>query len=381
LIFFLHCHGVAPDSRPSFETRAPSPSAQERAPQDEVIDCVEPEERNEMTNITNIGLRLHGGLDPQHCVELAQAAEANDLASIWFAENPFERGVLPAAAACAVATERVRIGIGVWNPFNRHPSLIAMEIGALDELAKGRVSLGIGSGMTSAIRKLGVDDKKPLAALRDTFHIVRGLLRGDEVTYSGAVFSAHGAKLGYQPPRPDMQILMAARGDKALQLCGQISDGLVVSNMCPPGYTARAVGIVRQAAADAGRAIPGNVVQYVPCIAGPDGTQARRAIKPTLATMLRLFWTVPTAKEAMRHGNIPDAELLAAVDRIAGGEAPEQALSDRFVDAFAIAGTAEECRERISTYAGAGVTELVLTFVGPDPIADIAYLGRALETR
>jgi hypothetical protein len=81
-------------------------------------------ERGEMTNITNIGLRLHGGLDPRHCVELARAAEANNFASVWFAENPFERGVLPTAAACAAATERIRIGIGVWNPFNRHPTLI-----------------------------------------------------------------------------------------------------------------------------------------------------------------------------------------------------------------------------------------------------------------
>jgi 5,10-methylenetetrahydromethanopterin reductase len=333
-----------------------------------------------MTN-TNIGLRLHGGLDPHRCVELARAAEANHFASVWFAENPFERGVLPAAAACAAATERIRIGIGVWNPFNRHPSLIAMEIGALDELAKGRVSLGIGSGMTSAIHKLGVDDRKPLAALRDTFHIVRGLLRGDEITYSGTVFSAQGAKLGYKPPRPDMPIFMAARGDKALQLCGQISDGLVVSNMCPPGYTARAVDIVRRASVEASRAIAGTVVQYVPCLAGPNGAQARRAIKPTLATMLRLFWTAPTARAAMRCGDIPDAELQAAMDRIGDGEAPEKALSDRFVDAFAIAGTADQCLGRISDYARVGVTELVLTFVGPDPAADIAYLGRALRTR
>ena len=90
-----------------------------------------------MKNMTNVGLRLHGGLDPHRCVELAKAVEANNFASVWFAENPFERGVLPTAAACAVATRRIRIGIGVWNPFNRHPSLIAMEIGALDELAQG----------------------------------------------------------------------------------------------------------------------------------------------------------------------------------------------------------------------------------------------------
>jgi 5,10-methylenetetrahydromethanopterin reductase len=235
--------------------------------------------------------------------------------------------------------------------------------------------------MTSAIRKLGLDDKKPLAALHDTFHIVRGLLRGDEVTYSGTVFSAHAVKLGYKPPRPEMPIFMAARGDKALQLCGQIADGLVVSNMCPSGFTARAVDIVRQATVDAGRTIPTNVVQYVPCMAGPDGAQARRAIKPTLATMLRQFWAVPTAREAMRYSTIPEVELKAAVDRITGGEAPEDVLSDRFVDAFAVAGTADECRDRIADYTRAGVTELVLTFVGPDPAVDLAYLGRALKTR
>jgi alkanesulfonate monooxygenase SsuD/methylene tetrahydromethanopterin reductase-like flavin-dependent oxidoreductase (luciferase family) len=81
----------------------------------------------------------------------------------------------------------------------------------------------------------------------------------------------------------------------------------------------------------------------------------------------------------MRHSGIPDAELLAAVNRIAGGEPPESALDDRFVDAFAIAGTADACVERINTYARAGVTELVLTFVGADPLADIAYLGGALK--
>jgi 5,10-methylenetetrahydromethanopterin reductase len=332
-----------------------------------------------MNNMANVGLRLHGGLDPHRCVELAKAAEANNFASIWFAENPFERGILPIAAACAVATRRVRIGVGAWNPYNRHPSLIAMEIGALDELAQGRVSLGIGSGLTSAIRKLGLNDKKPLGALDDTFHIVRGLLAGHEVTYSGVVFSTQGVKLGYVPPRTDMPIFMAARGDKALQLCGRISDGLVVSNMCPPGYTARAVTIVHQAAVDSGRTIPATVVQYVPCIASPDGTQARRAIKPILAKMLRQYWAVPSAKAAMRYSNIPDAELLTAVDRIAGGEPPENVLCDRFVDAFTIAGTGDECRDRINAYARAGVTELVLTFVGGHPLADIEYLGRALK--
>ena len=330
-----------------------------------------------MTNNISIGLRLHGGLQPHRCVELARAAESHNLASVWFAENPFERGVLPAAAACAVATRRIRIGIGVWNPFNRHPSLVAMEIGALDELARGRVNLGLGSGLTSAIRKLELGDK-PLAALTDTFHIVRGLLRGEEITYSGKVFSARAVKLGYRPPHPHLPILMAARGEKALQLCGRIADGLMVSNMSPPGFTAYAREAVQKAAAESGRASLRQIVQYVPCIAGPDSSAARAAVKRTLAPMLRQFWTIPSAQAAMRHGKIPDAELAAAVERIVSGEAGDTALDDRFVDAFAVAGSAHECVDQISVYARAGVTELILTFVGADPVADIAYLGRAL---
>jgi alkanesulfonate monooxygenase SsuD/methylene tetrahydromethanopterin reductase-like flavin-dependent oxidoreductase (luciferase family) len=95
--------------------------------------------------------------------------------------------------------------------------------------------------------------------------------------------------------------------------------------------------------------------------------------------MLRQYWAVPTAKAALRYSNIPEEDLLAAVDRIAGGEPPENVLCDRFVDAFAIAGTADECRDRIDAYARAGVSELVLTFVGAKPLADIAYLATALR--
>ena len=69
---------------------------------------------------------------------------------------------LPAAAACAVATKTLRIGAGVFNPYNRHPTLIAMEIGALDELAGGRVQLGIGSGIGFAIERMGFSYGKPL---------------------------------------------------------------------------------------------------------------------------------------------------------------------------------------------------------------------------
>ena len=50
---------------------------------------------------------------------------------------------------------------------------------------------------------------------------------------------------------------------------------------------------------------------------------------------------------------------------------------ERFVEAFAVAGDAEDIRRRLAAYGAAGVTDLVLTFAGPDPLADMAYLLRA----
>ena len=141
-----------------------------------------------MTEFPRLSLRLHGGLTPQQCVTQAQAAEATGLHGVWFAENPFNRGILPAAAACAVATRTIKIAPGVFNPYNRHPTLIAMEIGALDELAPGRVWLGIGSGIGFAVERMGLAWDRPLTTLREAVVILRALLRGEEVSHAGAVF-------------------------------------------------------------------------------------------------------------------------------------------------------------------------------------------------
>src|SRR5471032_557274 len=312
-----------------------------------------------------LGVRLHGGLAPERSAELARAAEANGFASVWFAENPMERGVMAAMAACAVATQRVELGIGVWNPYLRHPAQIAMEIGALDELSQGRASLGLGSGLSAPIKRLGIDNSRPLAAMRDTFTIVRGLLAGRSLTHKGTVFSVEDVKLSYTPPRADLLLLMAARGPQALALSSRDADGLMISNMCPPGFATYAAGIAR----------PKRLVQYAPCVVSTDGDAARVAIKPVLAGMLKTFWAlaqrVPAAKMSLvDHSGIPLDDFASAA------ASPATGIDRRFIDAFSIVGTPDECHARIEAYAEAGVTDLVLTFVGADPVAEMERLAR-----
>jgi 5,10-methylenetetrahydromethanopterin reductase len=336
-----------------------------------------------MSELPSVGVRLHSGLDPRRCVELARSAERNHLASVWFAENMFERGIMPAIAACATATEQVRLGIGVWNPFNRHPTLMAMEIGALDALSNGRAMLGIGSSRPAVVQQMGVDNRKPLSALRDTFHIVRALLHGDEVTYSGAVFAINKVKLGFQPLRPDVPLIMAARGDKTLKACGQIADGLIISNMSPASFTRRAVSIMRSSLEERTAKSTPSVTQYVACIIRPDSQEARRAIKPALAANIENYWKLggdSTRQAMLTHTEIKEAEIQNAVDRLSAKESAQEVLDDRFVDAFTIAGNADECLEKIANYGRAGVSEVVLTFLAEQPVADMEYFGQALRS-
>jgi 5,10-methylenetetrahydromethanopterin reductase len=335
-----------------------------------------------VSDLPKLSVRLSGGLDPRRSIELATTAEMHGFDTVWFAENPFNRGVLPAAAACAAATSRVGIGIGVVNPYNRHPTLIAMEIGALDELAQGRARLGIGSGIASATGRMGLSTERPLAAVRDAITIVHGMLAGEEVTYAGRVFSADKVKLEYRPPRPDMPLLMAARGEQALALAGKIADGLMISNMCPPEFTRTAVDVVQRSAREAGRLPPAAVVQYVPCAARPDRAEAHRLAKEAIAEMLPGFWSlgerVPAAKSALlRAGNLSEPDFAGAVHRLRRGEKPADALDQRFIDAFAIAGTADDCLGQARRYYAAGATELALTFVGEQPERDMEYLAGA----
>ena len=66
-----------------------------------------------MSNAPKLALRLSSAMSVDTSVRLAVVAEESGFSTLWFAENPYQRGVLPAVAACAVATTSIDLGIGV----------------------------------------------------------------------------------------------------------------------------------------------------------------------------------------------------------------------------------------------------------------------------
>src|SRR2546428_1073415 len=180
-----------------------------------------------MSGRPRIALRVHGGLSAKDCAAQARAAEEAGFSTVWFAENAFARGAMSGLAASALATSSIRLGVGVFNPFNRHPTLIAMEMAALDELSDGRVVLGIGSGIR--LGQMGIAAPRRIAPGRDAIYIVSRLLRGETVEYDGPVFSARGVRLECPLPRAPVPILTAAIGGQGLHVCGPIASGPMFS--------------------------------------------------------------------------------------------------------------------------------------------------------
>lgn len=334
-----------------------------------------------MGQLPRLSIRVSGSIPPAACVRQAENAEAAGLSGVWFAENAYARGILPAAAACAVASSRLQINVGVFNPFTRHPTMMAMEVGALDELSNGRASLSIGTGIISALQKIGAAPEKPLVALRDAVAIARALLGGEEVDYAGPVFRARKVQLGYSP-RTDISIFMAGRGNLMVKLAGEIADGLLVSNMCSIAFAGRLAAMLQAARRTAGRNGLAQVVQYMPCAVDVERDAALAAAKRAVGDMLPGFWSLgqklKSAKEGLLAGtNITEDEFATSSARLSEGEDAVTVLDERYTRAFALAGTPEDCLAAAERYAEAGVSELALTFPGRTALKEINSLGAA----
>ena len=150
----------------------------------------------------SLGVALLGHGLPARTTDWARAAERAGLGSLWVIEDYFHPGAYALAAAAAAVTERMVIGLGVVNPYTRHPALVAMETAALAGIAPGRVVLGLGSSNRKWIEaQMAIAFKTPLRGLREGVEIVRRLLDGQRVTYTGEVFSVQDVGLDTPPPR------------------------------------------------------------------------------------------------------------------------------------------------------------------------------------
>ena len=111
---------------------------------------------------TRAGLLFLGAPAVPEMVSLARRAEAAGFESAWVAETRLTRDAITPVAALALATERMRVGTGIVNVYTRNPVLLALTFATLDELAPGRIVMGLGAGSPLVLAPQGVPFTRPL---------------------------------------------------------------------------------------------------------------------------------------------------------------------------------------------------------------------------
>ena len=291
------------------------------------------------------GIALMGADVPSHVTAWARTAERAGLGSVWIIEDYFHPGAYALAAAAATVTERVAIGLGVVNPYTRHPALLAMETAALAGLAPGRVVLGLGSSNRRWIEaQMGIPFKAPLGGLRESVEIVRRLLAGERVTFRGEVFTIDDVQLEWTPPDA-VPVLLGVKGPKALRLAAEIADGVHCSVLASPAHVRR----VRQTAG-AGRP-DFAVLAYLIVAIDRDGRRARAAARPLIARYLGVLH----GQSILLDAGFGPERTRPFREALGRGAPAAELVDDALIDALAVAGTPEHCRRQLAGWAEAGL--------------------------
>jgi 5,10-methylenetetrahydromethanopterin reductase len=299
-------------------------------------------------------------------VEAARVLDSSGNDACWITDSPplGWGDVYVAMALCAQATTRLKLRTGVTNPVSREAMVTANAFVTLNQLSKGRAEIGIGTG-DSAVRAQGGKPAKFAAVIEYIDHMRR-------------IFAERGTKV---------PIYLAASGPKALAHAGRVADGALVSVGCHPSVIKRALDHIEAGAREAGRRIEDIDVAFLAGLAIADSwEEAKREASPLAARR---------AKDAHYHPDFffpPDLEHLRSQaetiarnynyqEHLSADAAHIKFVTDRIVDAYTLAGTADDCERKITVMGNAGVRHIVLFPTGHDRLGTISRFIQSVLPR
>ena len=301
-------------------------------------------------------------------MEFAAYAEARGFDAVWQAESRLVREATVPLAAYAAVTRLLKVGSGVADCWSRNPARLAATFSTLDDLAPGRVLMGLGAWWDPLARKVGIDRARPLTVMREVVTAVRALLNNETVTFDGYWVHLDGVELDYvyQERRPkQVPVYIGATGMQMLELAGEIADGVVLNYLVSPDYNDRAMEHL-QAGLDRScrRLADIDRPQLVVCSVHED--------EATALDMARLMVTQYLGQQPhiMAASGVPRS-LLDAVGEVLTWpatheqvEAASKLVPDEVVRMLTASGTPDQVRARVADYMAHGCTCPVLYPLG-----------------
>lgn len=301
-------------------------------------------------------------------VSLVKLAEDVGFEYAWITDHYNNKNVYETLALLADATETIKMGPGVTNPYVRSPAISASAIATIDEISEGRATFGIGPGDKATFDALGIAWEKPVSTIKAAIADINTLLAGGK-TEAGAALG------GAKAVQEHIPIYMGAQGPKMLETAGEIADGVLINASNPKDYEA-AMPMIKKGIGDQAKEF--DVGAYTATSIGADSDAAKNAAKIVVAFIAA--GSPPPVIE--RHG-LPEGfnEQMGAF--LAKGDfgGAIGAVTDEALDAFSVCGTPDEFIPKIEGLAEMGVTQYVAgSPVGKNVEESIKLLGDVIAS-
>ena len=286
----------------------------------------------------------------------AKWAEEAGYDDVWLADGTGLDG-LTLTAVLGCHTKRLRIGMAVTPAFTRSPALLAATLSVIDQVLPNRFAMGLGSSSEIIVSGWnGLHFEKPLSRVRDMLVATRSMLEGEKSNFDLETLHSHGYR---QPPlERQVPFYVAGLRSRMIEMGAQNAEG-VIFNLWPRQAIGKLLDHVRIGAERGGkdpRSV--EIVNRIIVFVTDDKARARELFRSQFAPYFA------TGVYSAYLSEIGYAEVAAKAKEgwaEKNRNKTKEAISDELIDEMAAFGSEEECRERISWCAKAGVHTHILT--------------------
>ena len=322
-----------------------------------------------------LGLALFSNEPIDKTADLAKQAEALGFKNLWIPDEKFFRDPYCTMTVCSQVTKKIRIGIGITDPYTRRLPFTAASIATVNEISQGRAMLGIGAG-GAGLKSIGLNRTNPVKTIRDAVTILHALLRGEAVSWKSDTITLVDAKVNFTSG--NIPIYVGAYGPKTLQMAGEIADGVLLGSGAgaSPSSIAYASEQINTGAKKAKRD-PESIerVSWVHSVICDDSKKALQLIKPTVAISI---WNSRAVIRELPHGvwgeDVDHAIKVMETEYTTGHEAHDsgalsnlsKTISDEVAAKLSVSGTPSECLEKFKKIKSTGIKQISIVFPGTD---------------
>ncbi|GGM59512.1 5,10-methylenetetrahydromethanopterin reductase [Halarchaeum rubridurum] len=319
------------------------------------------------------GVELTPNAPTETVASLAADAERAGFDRVFVSAHYDNRDPFLALSRVAAATETIRLGPGVVNPYETHPVTLASRMATLAERSDGRALFGLGAGDASTLAALGIERERPLRRVLETARVARALWNGERVDHDGT-FRAADAALGYDVSPPP--IYVGAQGPDMLRMSAAHADGVLV-NAAHPDDIAAATDRIDDGLADRPPERGDlDTVAFTSVSVARDADAARRAARAPVA-----FVTAGAPRAVLDRHDLDPERAATVGDALRAGAYDEAfaAVSPAMIDAFCVAGDPETVEARLRETLAHVDGVVAGSPLGPDRASAIDVLGDVFE--